>query len=378
MVVGLTRPTIPVTITQTPATVSVTPPPDTVGFNETLAVDGRVAHDGVGAANVSYRLLAGEQLLAEGQTNATGNVSESIPLPATIPTGDQPLRLTAGTPQRALTPGNGTTTVSIRERPTTLSVNATQTNDVALAVAGDLRVPGGPGVPRRSVELFVNGTSVGTTTTGVNGTFETTIIAPDAALGGGYFESVSQLSVEATYEDTTANLERSSAETTAVFTTGPVWNWLAGLGLVVLIAAGAGGALLSWRRNHPEQAPGDAVEGTAGWQPSRSDQSVSVESLLEQARARIAAEEPVAAAQLAYAAIRAHLEAESGNVSVQTHWEFYRACQGAGADDTVAVLRDATELYERVVFASESVSEETIAPLLERIERVIEPTSTDG
>ncbi|TKR25474.1 hypothetical protein [Natronomonas salsuginis] len=368
MVIGLTRPNVPVDIERSTPTVAVSTPPRDVGFNETLTVTGHVGGDAGGAANVSYRVLTAGNALVEGRTNETGHIDEELPLPADVPAGDQQLRLAVGDSNRALTPTNETTTVTVRERPTELSIEANQTDERTIQLAGELVVPDGPGVPGRSIELLVNGSNLGTTTTGVNGTFETSLVVPESEIGSGASDSAATLSVGAAYQDERANLGASNAETAVILTTETLWGVLAGVGLFVLIAGGVGVTVLSWRRGQSDSF--ETFEEPAGWSDALVEDGRSSESLLESAYDTLA-DRPVIAAQLGYAALRTCLEAEYGGQSAQTHWEFYRACEASADEEIVTTLRNVTELYERVVFASEPISAETVKPMLDRTERVV-------
>lgn len=379
MFVALSRPNVSVDVEQTRPDVEVSASPDGVGFNETLTVTGRVGAERAGAANVSYLVAADDEVLARNRTTATGRVSEQVPLPATVAPGEQDVRLLVVQEARALARANGTATVGVRERATELSVGATQTDDRALRISGALTVAdGGPGVPNRPVDLLVNGTHLGTATTGPDGTFDTTVVVPEGTTDTGLFDGGSTLAVEATYQDAEANLESAEATTTTVLRSSVLWTWVGGavLALVLVGAVLYGVARLRRDRTEPATGPGGSTAWTESLGSGGTD-GQSVETLLDGARDCLEADQPARAAQLGYAAARAALEREYGGVPAQTHWEFYRQCRQAAADsDRVETLRRVTEAYERAAFASEALSSERIDALLGEIDSLV--AGSDG
>jgi len=208
----------------------------------------------------------------------------------------------------------------------------------------------------------------------VNGTFETSVVIPESATNAGRFEDVSTLSIEAAYEESETNLGHSTASTTVPLTISSPWNWLGAAAIVVVVIIAAIIIQQWWTRE--QSASVENVTNPTGWQASIGA-DMSAESLLNRARDVLGEEQPVLAAQLAYAALRTHLEAEDGGDGNQTHWEFYRQCQSRDKE-TLETLRNATEIYERVVFAADSVSDETAAPLLDQAEQLIDSGSTSG
>jgi hypothetical protein len=270
-----------------------------------------------------------------------------------------------------LTPTNETAAFRVQERPTELKVEATHIDNRVLSVSGELAVPNGPSVPDRTVALRVNGTAIGTTTTGPNGTFETTVIAPESVTSGGGFASVYTISIEAVYENDDANLGSSTGRATARLPVGSLWDWLPIAAIPALLVISVGMAWRWWRRDQRRSV--EASDESTGWQASVAE-TASAESLLTQARNALAEDQSVVAVKLIYATLRTHLETEYGSHDAQTHWEFYRRCE-VPDDDTLATLRDATEVYERVVFAAEAVSSEAVAPLLDRTERLVNTDS---
>jgi hypothetical protein len=261
--------------------------------------------------------------------------------------------------------------IQVRQRPTELTVEAAHTDNRVFLISGTLAVPNGPVVPDRSVEIRVNGTAIGTTMTGANGTFETTVIIPESVTSGNGFDSVTPALIEVVYETDDTNLGSSTASTTARLPIGVLGDWLtfAAIPALFIIAVGI---VLSWWRRDPQSAGGEFDE-SAGWQASVGE-DVAAESVLSRARDTLAEGQSVVAAQLVYAALRTHLESEYRGNSSQTHWEFYHRCEELD-DDELATLRDATEVYERVVFAANAVTAESVESVLDRTEQLIDADS---
>lgn len=89
-------------------------------------------------------------------------------------------------------------------------------------------------------------------------------------------------------------------------------------------------------------------------------ESKSVTEPLDQAPARLEAEDPDRVIETAYAIARGRMAETISADGAKTHWEFFTACSDNGMGmDRLDALETLTEAYERAVFAPRSVRIET-------------------
>lgn len=346
---------------------SVEVQPGRAGFNETLEISGRVGSGAVGAQNVSYLVSVGNTFLAANETKGTGTFSVNASLPATVPVGENQVRVSLPGRNRALAPTNVSAKVRVRERSTQLAVKASQIDGRTFQVSGRLAVPDGTGVPEQQVQLLAKGTELETATTGLNGSFATTVVVPKQVLESGLFEDTVTFAVEATYQNKLSNLGSSREQTTTHVVTGAPGGWIVGVLLLVVVFSSGYSLYRRWRQETGDQCKraADLQDWNAVWDPTAGMNSGSNESLLKLAQEQLSDDRPNVAIQLGYAAVRRRLERQFNVDTSTTPWEFYRACrQDNPESDVLETLRQVTELYERAVFASESVSTEAVGGLL--------------
>ncbi|SEP10199.1 hypothetical protein SAMN05216388_10339 [Halorientalis persicus] len=361
---------VSINVTQIQPTVDVDVKPSEVRFNETLTVNGWVGHEDAGAANVSAAVVADGEFLAVNRTDSNGTLQTNVSLPAAIDSGSQQVRLALLARDRALAPANGTTALQVAETPTELTVAATQTEGRTLRVSGQLEADTQGGVAGQVVEITANGTTLGTATTGPDGQFRTTVVVPDELLASGLGDAATTLNVQAAYQGSETNLGSSSASATALVTQAGILLWIGALVAGVLVLVGGYLGYRWWRRRSQNR---DADRSPTIDEPMVSvtgDDGRTPDSLFGMAREQLAADRPDAAVELAYTGLRRDLERRSGIEEPATHWEFYRRYRRDGDEGSVETLRRATELYERAVFASRSVSSDSAAEILDTLDGI--------
>jgi hypothetical protein len=373
---------VSVAVEQVEPAVAVEASPTRVGFNESLTVFGRVERGDAGAGSVPYLVTIDGQFVARNTTRTNGTFKNVTSVPAAVPPGTQDVRVSLLLDGQALAATNGSTTVQIEERPSNLSVSVDAIEGRSVQVSGRLSVPGAGGVSGQQVRLRANNTTLGTATTGEGGQFQTTVVVPETLLDGGLLDRSTTLSIRAVYANEQSNLLSSEATTTATLTRSPGPVLAGAVVLIVGIVLVGGYAVYSRRGSTSDSQRGVPSPGSTGGSVLTGDAdqaAVAEETLLSRAREELAAGRSNAAAQFAYAVVRRRSERAFGIGPTKTPWEFYSACQQHADGDVDGVLRHATELYERAVFASESVSAETVREVLDRIETnepADEPLST--
>jgi hypothetical protein len=130
---------------------------------------GRVAVGAVGAAAVPVMVTLDGRNLGQVQTDGAGRFTlETGIVPADGP-GRVEVEAAVALEGRALGPGVGSDTVSVRTSATRLLVNATQVSGREIRIQGRLLTEDGLGVGNEQVAIEVNGTGIDTVTTGTDG-----------------------------------------------------------------------------------------------------------------------------------------------------------------------------------------------------------------
>ncbi len=372
--------TIPVTIDPVRPNVSVDATPEQASYNDTIAVSGRVGAEHGGAAGLPYLVSLDGRVLATGTTDANGTYNATVTVPASISAGDRTVRVDVPLDGQALLSANRTTTIDVRETATTLDASAVHVQDRSISVSGSLLTDSGQPVADRDISVAANGTTLGTVSTGPNGTFETTLSVPQSVGSTGIFESTHPIGIEFRYDGSATNLRSATTGATVMLPTLP-WGLVAGavLAIVVVLAGGVfvGRKLLARRSERVPEPAVDIDSPTA----RRTEASVDSASLLATARGYLDAQQSEAAARVGYVALRQQLSADTGRTAGQTPWEFYRDCAQGDIDETTReTLQRATELYERARFTSTaSVPADAVEDLLTELASMMgEPQSSGG
>jgi len=402
--VAATESVLPVTVQTADATTTATVTPQVVGFGDAFRVSGRVTTGGTndteaggsevrvpesglapapadtaGIENASVVVRSEGTVLNRTLTESDGSYNLTTPFPQDVSAGEQRVTVVVDPGDRPVNGTRSTTTVTVVERTPSLSVTTRGRRGRTVDVSGNLTVAGQP-VAGGSVVVAVGGERVGSTLTGPDGGFRTTVAVPDGEFEGGWAPQTDQVEVAVTY-DGGGNIAGTRSTRTVAVTTGEAAFLGAGGAALVLVV----GAVLVARRwsqrgetaepdgTHPDgdAPPGDPVSGggTGDGESGSPDPSALVAAagdLLET--------DPRRAVRVAYAAARRGIEPElSGGDRRRTHWEFYRDCRAADLEaEVLSTLRDATEQYERAAYATDGVSVEAARSTVERVAALVE------
>ncbi|WP_255681355.1 hypothetical protein [Natrinema sp. SYSU A 869] len=376
------RTNVSVSIGQTEPTVSLSEASSEVAYGTEATVAGEVDVDGVPVDDVPLAvILDGQRIgtvtVTDGEFNGSANV------PASVPDGETELRVRFPFEDRALAPTSDASGIMVRETDSSLSVAGTSAGDGRVVLDGTLATDGGDGIGGEPVQIQIDGTTVGNTTTMADGTFEETVTIPNSVGGN-------DMGVVAVYEGHESNIKSATAETIVTVGSGrtelglPRWDWLAvGFGLVIV-----GGLVGWWYRQSGGTSPApngpgaDQDSPATGIESSGSEQSVhqfAVEPLLERASDQLSRGRPDDAAHSSYVAVRQALSSQIDGRDALTHWEFYRTFQNE--DETKAtLLREVTEGYESAAFGQDRISTTEATAVLERAQALcgLDDPSTDN
>lgn len=338
---------VPVSVSRVEPTVTVSPSPRTAGYNDTLYVRGRIGVGDAGAPDAPVVARLDGRRIGNTTTDATGNYSLNVSLPSTVPTGERRIDVTVPLYGRALASTNASTTVTVRERATSLAVDAERIDGRLVRLTGRLRTDDGRGATNQTVAVGAGAETVTTLRTRPGGRINTTVVVPRAAVGNG------TVALSVRFDGQELNLGTSVATATVTVPSSGPPGWLLAFVAVVVVVVAGGLALFARRRSTavPDagDAPAEPVAEDAAGETVRADP----ETLLSLARERLRAGESDDAVRIAYAAVRVGMGATDG----ATHWEFYRDRAADGLDDgTAEALRDLTAAYERATYAATAVS----------------------
>jgi len=407
--------TVAVSITEQAATsIDLANATATTAFDEPVRATGTVRVAGVDAGaidGIPVALSVDGRQIATGVTGANGDVELVGTLPSTVSPGASDLEVRIDRRDAAIAPSTAEATLSVRETPTALAVDAAISETAAdgevaeeVAVSGRLAVDdangadGGTALAGQVVALSIDGTDLGTVETDANGTYRTTVAIPASAADG-------RLTVTAAFDGTGTNLGGSTAESevvvpqpnaadggtsdvnvrsvvvagsltvlliVAAYVVARRRNsaWLRWLRATLLgiktesAASGSAGAAASGVATVGERTSGSGDESTEGGEYSRSP--------LTRARSELAAGRPDEAAKVAYAVVRSRLSRSSGDPSSETHWEFYRRWRDDGRVDE-GNLRTVTESYETAAFAPDEVPSQAADDAVTASDDILDP-----
>lgn len=374
---------VSVSIEQAEPTVSLDEVSREVSYGDEAAVAGELAVDGISVDGVTLAVfMEGEQI---GTTTVTDGVFDgTVTVPASVPDGEAELDVRLPFDDQALAATTATTTVTVRETESELSIEGASTGDREITVNGTLGTVDGDGVAGETVQLRVDGTVVGNVTTEAGGTFGETVSVPDSVSEG-------DVTVTAVYEGNGSNLAPSTADTVVTVSEAgmqlPASVWLAG-GFLVVSAASLG---LWWYRRSAAELPSDGpagdwqstLDGTTAADESPADDGQSpldgttaadnasdpsldtITPLLERAHEQLIHGQSDDATRTSYAAVRRALAARIDKQGALTHWEFYQTyCSNYETD--AGLLFEITQGYERAAFGRNSVSTDEALRILER------------
>lgn len=368
-----------VNVTQVEPTVDVSRSPQAVGFEDVVAVTGRIHARNVSATGVPVRVSVGGVVLGTTETAGDGSFTLETPLPASVPSGEQQLRVALVLSDRALAGTATTRPVTVETTRTQLSLNETNRTAEYVQVGGVLRTESGAPVPNQTVTVRVGSRTVTTATTNASGYYLASV--PKSALSTRTARSTATVTVvfggagnlKWTRATTAIGVSSATAGEGTTFAKWlPVPPWVlvagvAGLGAVALLAT------RSFDRFGRQTRAGDDstadsrgdVEGAST--PSRSASKGSTShALLDRARTEASDGDPDVAVRTAYAAVREGLadalDLDASHVETRTHWEFYRVCRERDglADNHLATVEELTEAFERARFRTGITSDAAV------------------
>ncbi len=356
---------VSVSIEQAEPTVALNEVSREVSYSDEAAVAGELTVDGIPVDDVTLAVVLEEEQI--GTVTVTDGVfNGTATVPASIPDGEAELDVRLPFDDQALAATTNTTTVIVRETQSELSVEGELADNQEITVNGTLSTGGGDGVEGQTVRLRVDGTAVGTVTTGAGGSFGGTVSIPDSVSGN-------DVTVTTVYEGRNTNLAPATAETVVMIGEAgaqlPTSIWLAG-GFLVLIAAGLG---FWWYRRSVVASTSDSpagnrqstLDGTPAAEKPADPSPETVTPLLERAHEQLTNGRSDDATRTSYAAVRRALAAQIDTQDAMTHWEFYRTYRNEGSTDA-ELLQEITQGYERAAFGRESVSTDEASGILER------------
>jgi len=372
--------TVEVDVEQVEATLEVQPVTDPVGFGDDLEVGTRLTVDGEPVAGVP---VAGEiegLRLDDERTNATGTGTLNRTVPASIASGNRRVNVTLALENRAIVAAPESTTVSIRETETTLTLR----NDIEgenLRLSGQLLTNDGDAVPGQTVRLTVGETIDRSVETNGSGGFSIAISAGELPATDG------TILASAAFDGAGTNLRSSSVTReiravradgtgtgngaeTGIFEAirGVVANQPVVVLAVVLTVVGLPVLLVRRRRTtNDDRKGGRSPQSRAASDESRNKDIPGlshVKSLLADGRSE-------AAVELAYQSVRKTLGDRLGTDPAATHWEFFSDCRESSlAPETVDTVSELVEIYEQVVFTDRSPPEDRLEALLKEIQNI--------
>ncbi|WP_254663418.1 hypothetical protein [Haladaptatus sp. W1] len=355
-----------------------------VRYNDTVSVSGRVHAGQVGATDVPVAVFVGKTRVGTTRTGLDGSFSFAETLNASIPAGQNALRVVLPFRHRALNALNVTAPAVVESSPTTLTLSGTAGKARNVNLSGRLNTTNGTPVANQQVSILVNGTQVVSTRTDQNGTYRASLVlSPSLVSADGNATFVAQ------FDGRGKNVESARTATEISVTDsddGPLDSttrgWLVGLGVASLITLGG---FFLWRSDigggdigggDIDDGESDRMATNAGTvSPSdatTADFSVSAREFLDRARSAREAGEFETAVEMGYAATRNQFDAVVPTAA-STHWEFYNACREADlADETLTTIADVTEQYEQAAFTTNRVSRETATAVIDAASTLVE------
>lgn len=333
---------------------------DTIGFEQPATVTGTVSVDEDPVAGLPVEVRVDGEVVDEFITTDTGTLEESVTVPASVPTGEQPVTMAFPVTDRAIAPTTADATVTVTETPTTLTLERERLEGDTVTVTATLETAGETPIEGADIDLDAGTDERYTATTGADG----------SATVGIPVSGDDEVIVTATYQDSSTNLANTSvsqsvrdAEPTDAWLSLPVSPWLllgVSGGLLALVTLG-----FVLRRGAQSDEPRVTDAPTERTVVDDESRNLSA-TLLEVAQERLDAEETDATVTTAYGAVRAEHGTPDEEQAALTHWEFLeRHRSGPLADENRAALERLTEHFERAEYAPDDVDRSTAADALD-------------
>ena len=355
----------------------------TASFQRRVTASGSVRAAGGTVTSVPVVLFADGKRIGSTTTGSDGIFHFRSKLPANVSAGNRTLRVQLPYHGQALRLAKATTSIRVRQTPTSLSLTGNVTQGRNVTVHGRLTTKDGRAVPNRSVAVFADGMPIGTVQTDANGTYRSQLRVPPSVV---HNQSNGTVMLATNFGGGGTNLAASRTRTRVTLQLpGP--NSVLDREWLPLVLGGAlagllliGGVYVRRRGDSTESNGEGAVSPEVAITADTTDDSTASDSdsdddpsdeLAERANAALTAGDLNRAAELAYAAVRSHLEATTAVEPRLTHWEFYRACATADIDeDERRGLETVTNAFERVSFTGNTVSSTLVGDAVRSAEKI--------
>lgn len=359
-----TTASIAVVVEPTTPSVSIDPISDPARYGETLSITGRVSVDGSGVPRVPVIATIDGQYLGRTRTAESGRFTFDASLPATVSPGRATVRVRVVGANTSVEPVTATEAVPTRARDTHLSLAMTELSGRLIRVTGEVRLDSGAPVGGQWVTVSVGDETVATAETGANGTFATTVRVPDTVTSSGLFGGTTSARLNVTFSPAGGLLRPAQAGTTVIVETGSALPVVLGVAVVVIALGGI--VYVGYGRAGSASPSTDDSDTSREPDPMEFASGADDEAVLAYARDQQSAGHTERAIRASYAAVRTHLDTRLADDRSATHWEFYAQCRDAGIEEgTLDALSELTTLYERAVFADETVASEAGARAIE-------------
>jgi len=382
---------VPVTLEQTTATLSIRRATSTVQYGEAVEVRGRVFAGSVPVPNVPVAVTIEDTRISTVRTDEDGFFEIQSPLPVDITDGEHQLYGRIALSGRAIAARNETTGITVLQTGTNLSLTDRTVTADGIEVTGRLTTDDGSAVPRQQVDLLFDGATVATGMTDREG-----IVRLNSSFDADQIDRISTLTLR--YDGAGTNLD-STAVQRNISSGGPpggdsgftVLGVSFGspvdasrgtvallIGVVVLAFIGSG-LYLELRELVPSQDTGDDSDGQGEFETDTTESASRIPgaegvdaaaTLLDQA----ATDDAV---RTAYFAVRNQIPGASVSGD-SSHWQYHESLNGALGDGTNEEFYRLTELYEYAAFAER---ETTMAEAREAVKvgwSIIDSLEPDG
>lgn len=374
-------------VTQVDSTLGLTRTPNETRFGNPVAVTGTVGAKGVSAGDVPVAVSIGDERIGTTMTGPNGTFTVRTRIPSSIRAGNRTLRATVPLSKKALSGANATRKLRVDRTNTSLSMDAVR-NGSRVEAHGRLRARNDTAVTGGTVVIRVNGNRVTSVETGPNGSYNATFELP-SSVGPGR-----SANVVAAYEPPPSNLENAQASDVVKSVSNPadMLGWIslpwAGAALLTLVFL-LGTVFVRSRRSDDvdgadeglsggEDARGDSTHGDVEQEPPETEDDAANElDALDTARTRLSSGDHERAVKIGYAAFRRYLLRNYDLTPSLTPRELRDAAGSVVTDREYQTLADLTACYERVVFASNGISTDTVSVLLDAADGIVTDERTD-
>lgn len=359
--------TVSTNINQVSPSISLSTHAEQVQYGDRLKPTGRVMVSGTPVSDVSVVMRVAGVRVAQTRTTTSGKFDFNTTLPAAIQSGTRTITVHTGAAGSALAPVRANASLEILKTATDISVAASKTAGT-IRVEGQLQTATGHSIQGQAVTVQRAGTVVTTLRTNESGYFTATIPIPES-------QNSTQVTLTAQFDGSGTSLASARASATVSWNVNEIEGGLPviplGVGAVSLLAIGGGFVVYRYRTADSDLADADQ---------SRPDQATEADSReaasdvspgerLEAARTRIESGDVDTGIRVLYGAVRESIHSEGGG---QTHWEFFNEARSSLEQPAQEALREVTEAYEAVEFASQSLAEPTATAVLEAAHQLVD------